>query len=511
MFVSACGSPLTTEPNILITERTVAVTDLKEKAIRGGVARLLAQATFFAVRIGTLAVLARLLDPKDFGLVGMVTALTGVLTIFRDFGLSSATVQRTDVTNDQLSTLFWVNMAVGLLLTVALWIAAPIIVILYHEPRLFWVTIALSGSFFINAAGVQHSAILQRHMRFTALAAIQIISLVASTALGVTFAILGFGYWALVVMTFVLPVVSTVGFWLMAPWIPGRPRKNVGVRPMMRFGGTVTVMSVLVYAAYNLDKILLGRFWGAEALGIYGRSYQIISIPTDNLNSTFSEIAFATLSRLQHDPVRLKSYFLKGYSLIIALTVPMTIAIGLFPQDLITVILGAKWNDAAPILRLLAPTILIFAFINPLGCLLYSIGAVGRCLKVSLVLTPLVTIAYLIGLPYGPKGVAIAFSTVMTLWAGPHIAWGIHGTVVSFRDILATIGPPLLSGIVAGAAAFAVEVSWGPMLSPILRLFIGTTVLLSVYILMLLHVMGQKPLFMDLLQGLKGRANPKSD
>jgi O-antigen/teichoic acid export membrane protein len=495
----------------LTTEQNVPVADLKEKAIRGGVARLLAQVTFFAVRIGTLAVLARILDPKDFGLVGMVTALTGVLSIFRDFGLSSATVQRTDVTDEQLSTLFWINLAVGLLLTGVLWIAAPIVVILYHEPRLFWVTIALSGSFFINAAGVQHSAILQRQMRFTALATIQIISLVASTAIGVALAILGFGYWALVVMTFALPVTSTIGFWLMAGWIPGRPRKNVGVRPMMRFGGTVTVMSVLVYAAYNLDKILLGRFWGAAALGVYGRSYQIISIPTENLNGTFSEIAFATLSRLQDNPARLRSYFLKGYSLVIALTVPMTIAIALFPQDLITVVLGAKWNEAAPILRLLAPTILIFAFINPLGCLLYAIGAVGRCLKVSLVLTPLVTIAYLIGLPYGPKGVAIAFSTVMTFWAGPHIAWGINGTVVSFRDILATIGPPLLSGIVGGAAAFAVEISWGSTLSPILRLFIGSTVLLSVYILMLLYVMGQKPLFVDLLQGLRSRAIPQND
>jgi O-antigen/teichoic acid export membrane protein len=507
--LSQLGFPLTTQSNILVTEPDVAVTGLKEKAIRGGVARLFAQATFFAVRIGTLAVLARLLDPKDFGLVGMVTALTGVLSIFRDFGLSSATVQRADVTNDQLSTLFWINTAVGLLLTVVLWIAAPIIVILYHEPRLFWVTITLSGSFLVNAAGVQHSAILQRQMRFTALAAIQIISLVASTAIGVVFAVLGFGYWSLVVMTFALPVVSTIGFWLTARWVPRAPRRNVGVRPMMRFGGAVTLMSILVYAAYNLDKILLGRFWGAEALGIYGRSYQIISIPTENLNGTFSEIAFATLSRLQDDPVRLRSYFLKGYSLIIAMTVPMTMAIALFPQDLITVVLGAKWNEAAPILRLLAPTILIFAFINPLGCLLYAIGAVGRCLRVSLVLTPLVIVAYLIGLPYGPKGVAIAFSTVMTLWAAPHIAWGIHGTVVSFRDILTTIGPPLLSGLVGGAAAFAVEVSLGPMLTPILRLLLGTTVLLSVYFLMLLYVMGQKPLFVDLLRGLISRANPK--
>src|SRR6202162_1193428 len=165
-------------------ERNRKIGDLKEKAIRGGLARICSQVTFFAVRIGALIVLARLLDPKDFGLVGMVTALTGVLTLFRDFGLSTATVQRLDVTHEQLSTLFWINVIVGAVLTLGLLITAPLIVQFYHEPRLFWVTVVLSTGFLINAAGVQQSAILQREMRFTALATIQIISLVLRTGIG---------------------------------------------------------------------------------------------------------------------------------------------------------------------------------------------------------------------------------------------------------------------------------------------------------------------------------------
>ena len=487
------------------TDRNSKILDLKEKAIRGGLARICSQVTFFAVRIGALIVLARLLDPKDFGLVGMVTALTGVLTLFRDFGLSTATVQRLDVTHEQLSTLFWINVIVGTLLTLGLLITAPFIVKFYHEPRLFWVTVVLSTGFLINAAGVQHSAILQRQMRFTALATIQIISLVLSTGIGIAVARLGFGYWALVAMTFTLPLVATIGFWLTASWIPGMPRANSGVRPMMRFGGTVTLISLLVYIAYNMDKVLLGRFWGAAALGLYGRAYQIISIPTDNLNSAVGEVAFAALSRVQDQPARLRNYFLKGYSLVIALTVPITIAIALFPYDLVNVILGPKWNDAAPILRLLTPTILIFALINPLGWLLFSIGIVGRCLKVALVLAPLVTGAYFIGLPYGPKGVAIAFSAVMTLWVLPHIAWGIHGTVISLRDIAVTAARPLVSGIVGAALAMAIEAIWGQSLSPSLRLLSGIGVLLASYVWMLLYVMGQKALYLDLFQGLKAR------
>jgi O-antigen/teichoic acid export membrane protein len=478
--------------------------DLKEKTIRGGLARVGAQTVFFALRIATLMILARLLDPKDFGLVGMVTAFTGVLNLFRDFGLSTATIQQVDISDEQISTLFWINIMVGAILTLSLSVMAPIVVRFYHEPRLFWVTIALATGFLINAAGVQHSALLQREMRFTAMAVIQIIALAVSTALGIAAALLGYGYWSLVVLSVTLPLVSSVAFWMATSWIPGRPRNKVGIRPMIHFGGAVTLISLIVYAAYNLDKVLLGRFWGAEVLGIYGRSYQIINIPTDNLNSAVGEVAFAALSRLQSDPVRLRSYFLKGYSLVLALTVPMTCIIAIFPHDLVMVILGAKWGAAAKILQFLAPTILIFAIINPLGWLLFAMGMVKRSLKIALVLAPVVIAGYCLGLPYGANGVALGFSAAMTLWALPHIAWGVHGTPISFGDVMKVMAKPLFSGSVAVALALGIQFlcrHW----SPLPRLFLGVSALVAAYICMLLYGMGQKGFYMDLLRGLMKR------
>jgi PST family polysaccharide transporter len=475
--------------------------DLKEKAIRGGFARVCAQTAFFALRIGALMILARLLDPKDFGLVGMVMAFTGVLTLFRDFGLSTATVQRAEVSDEQLSTLFWINILVGVVLTVSLSAMAPIVVRFYREPRLFWVTIALSTGFIINAAGVQHSALLQRQMRFTALAVIQIIALVVSTAVGIGLALVGYGYWALVAMSVGLPLISTIAFWVATSWIPGKPRTGVGVRSMMHFGGGVTIIGVIVYIAYNLDKVLLGRFWGAEALGIYGRSFQIINIPTDNLNSAVGEVAFAALSRVQDDPIRLRNYFLKGYSLVLAMTVPMTCVIAIFPQDLIRVILGPKWNSAATILQCLAPTILIFAIINPLGWLLYALGMIKRSVQIASVLAPVVITGYALGLHYGPKGIALGFSIAMTLWALPHIAWGVYGTPISFGDIMRVMVKPLLSGTVAVLLALVVQFLCSHWM-PIPRLLLGVTILLGVYVGMLFYGMGQKSFYVDLVRGL---------
>jgi PST family polysaccharide transporter len=480
--------------------------DLKEKTIRGGFARVCAQVANFAFRIGSLMVLARLLSPKDFGLVGMVTAFTGVLNLFRDFGLSTATVQRDTVTEEQVSTLFWINILVGAIVAVLAVVLAPFVVRLYHEPRLFGITLVLSLGFLFNAAGVQQSAMLQRQLRFTALAVINVVSLLVSTTIAIGMAKLGYGYWALVTMTVTLTLVSTIGLWITAAWIPGLPRRGVGLRSIMRFGGTITLNGLVVYIAYNLEKVLLGRFWGAEAVGVYGRSYQLITIPTDNLNSSVGEVAFSALSRVKNDPARLRSYFLKGYSLVLALTIPITIICAAFADDLIAVVLGPKWKSAAIIFRLLAPTILIFAMINPLSWLLFSLGMVTRSLKIALVLAPLVIAGYLVGLPYGPKGVALAYSIVMTAWVVPHIAWCVRDTVVSFRDILVTVIRPLLSGLVAAIPGVAVYWFALPVLPTFPRLLLECSILVIAYTAMLFYAMGQKSFYLDVLSGFRKRS-----
>ncbi|MGA2271928.1 MAG: lipopolysaccharide biosynthesis protein [Bryobacteraceae bacterium] len=485
--------------------------DLKQRTIRGGLARLCAQGASFACRMGSLMVLGRLLGPRDFGLVGMVTAFTGVLSLFRDFGLSSAAVQRTSVTEEQSSTLFWINILVGALLGLLAVAIAPAVAAFYHEPRLFAVTAVMAVGFLFNAAGVQHSVLLQRQMRFTALALIGVVSLIVGSAIAIGGATAGYGYWALVAMTVSSPLIATIGFWVATGWVPGMPHRRAGIRSMMRFGGTVTLNGLVAYVAYNSEKVLLGRFWGADAIGIYGRAYQLISIPTDNLNSAVGEVAFSALSRVQDDAKRFRNYFLKGYSLVLALTIPITLVCGLFADDVILVVLGPKWTQAIPIFRFLAPTILIFAVINPLGWLLFSLGLVVRSLKIALVFAPLIIAGYVMGLPYGPKGVAFAYSAVMTLWVIPHIAWCVHGTVVSFRDILLAVSRPLASGIAAAGLAFALRLLYGRWLFPLPRLVLESTVVLGTFFAILLFFTGQKSFYLELVRGLKGQSPVKGE
>jgi O-antigen/teichoic acid export membrane protein len=480
--------------------------NLKEKTIRGGAARLGSQVASLALRTGALVVLARLLGPKDFGLVGMVAAFTGVLTFFRDFGLSAAAVQRSHITRDQHSTLFWINVLLGALLALVTLGAAPAIAAFYHEPRLFWVAAALGTAFLFNAVGIQHSALLQRQMRFTAMAVISGVSLMVGTAIAIAGAAIGYGYWALVANSVTTPVVASIGFWLATGWVPGMPRRRAGIRAMMHFGGVLTLNGIIAYIAYNADKVMIGRFLGVDAIGIYGRGFQLVSIPSDTLNSAVGEVAFSALSRLQNDPARVRSYFLKGFSLVLGLTLPVTIACALFADDFVLVLLGPKWQASTEIVRLLAPTIAVQAVINPIGWLIYSLGMVWRSLKIALVFAPIMILGCVLGLPYGAAGVAFAYSAVMVLWMVPHVAWCVHGTPISLRDIAAAVIRPLACGVIAGAVGYAARLVCGDdFLSPLPRLVMEIGVLTVTFFALLVFAAGQKALYVDLLRGLSRR------
>ena len=228
---------------------------------------------------------------------------------------------------------------------------APALVAFYHEPRLFWVTVAMSAGFLFNAAGVQQLALLQRQMRYVTLAAIEFWCQLTSVGIGICVALAGYGYWALVAVAIGMSATMTVSLWMATAWIPGRPSWNAEIRSMLHFGGTLTLNGVISYLTYNFDKFVLGRVWGATALGYYGVASQLINIPNSNLNGAIGGVAFSTLSRLQHDIVRFRSYVLKGYSLNISMTLPVTIFSAAFAEDIILVVLGAKWANAVAVFQ----------------------------------------------------------------------------------------------------------------------------------------------------------------
>lgn len=480
-----------------------AMHDLKSRTVRAGIINVGARGFELVIRVMSIMILGRLLDPTDYGLVTMVTAFTGVLNMFGGFGLFQAAIQRDALSEEESSSLFWLNVAFGGFLTLTAMAAAPMVSAFYKEPRLLPIMEVIAITFVITAAGVQHGVLLQRRMSFGISAIIEIIALLIGTVVSIGMAMEGYGYWALVSMTISLPLATTVGLWLSTGWIPGRPRMVTGVQSMLRFGVGTTLNGFLSYIATNVDKLLLGRVWGTEAVGLYGRAFHLINFPGDNLNSTIGEVAFAALSRTKSDLERFRRYFLRGYSLVVTLTLPLTVMCALFADDLIVVILGPKWAGAAEIFRILAPTILVFAILNPLGWLLNSLGLIRRSVYIALFSASLMIAGVVIGLPYGPRGVATAYSVMMLMKVIPVTIWALHDTGICGRDVVVALGRPLVASLVAAAISSGMHDLYAPALSPVLRLVLDIGVFGAIYVSALLLVAGEKALYLDLFRAAR--------
>jgi PST family polysaccharide transporter len=377
---------------------------------------------------------------------------------------------------------------------------APILARFYHEPRLLWVTVVIGLGFVFTGAAAQHGAMLRREMRFTVIAMIEIISLLVSIAVGIGMAAEGCGYWALVATSLCAPLVNLLGVWTAGRWIPGLPQRRAGVLSMLRYGGSLMLNWAISYFAFSADKVLIGRFWGAEALGIYGRAYQIINLPTQTLQSSLGQVAFPALSRVQNDPERLRSYFLKGYCLFLTLVLPITMACALYAEDIIQVFLGPKWSAAVPVFRLLTPTTLAWALIYPFNWVLNATGRTLRNLKITLLMSPIVIFGYLGGLSYGPIGVAAGFSVAMVLLVVPVVLWGTRGTSIAALDTLRVVMRPFLAILIGAGAALAASNFITLLTPPLLRLIAGSALLFSVYAVVLWLVMGQKAIYLGLLR-----------
>ena len=480
--------------------------DARGRSIRGGVVSVGSQGLRFVLRTASMMALARLLTPEDFGLQGMVLVMTGFLALFRGAGLSTVTVQRGTVSHDQVSTLFWINVAMGVTLATVLTLASPAIAAFYRDPRLTPICAVSALAFVFHGFSIQHYALLQRQMRFVTLAVIELAAVTIGVAVGVGMALLTFRYWALVGMAVVTPLVTAIGCWASLPWMPGAPKRHRDMRSMLSMGGTLTLNCLVMYLAYNTEKILLGRFWGADALGVYGRAYQLISLPSDLLTSGVSTVAFPTLARLQNDSERLHRAFLRGYSVVVSLTIPTAISCAVYADDIIQIMLGPKWSGVVPVFQLMIPTILAFALINPFAWFLISSGRARRSLNIAFFVAPVSILGAVLGMRFGPKGVALALSVMMTVLTIPVIGLARAGTTMRGRDIWNALRCPLLAGCVAAIVGVAVSRGLVMIVPTPAEVLVGLVVIYSVYFVVLLFPLKQADLYRDLFRQVLRRS-----
>ena len=398
--------------------------------------------------------LARLLLPESFGLIAMVTAITSIAERFKDVGLSMATVQRREITHAQVSSLFWVNAGVGALLTLAIVGLAYPIAHFYNDPRLAFVTMAIGSGFRWSGLAVQHQALLRRRMQFPRIAGIQVISSALSVVLAVVLAVKGFGYWALVAREVSKGLFSALGTWLCAPWVPGAPVRRAGVRPMLAFGGDITAFNLVAFLGQNLDQILIGKLFGPIPLGIYRQGVNLVLGPIAQLSYPVNSVAEATLSRLQADPGTYRRYYARFVGTLALLTMPLVAFLGVMADDIVLVVLGPQWTAATEFFRIFAVAVFIRPVASTPGFVMLSQGKSRRYLRLGVISTLFLVACIVVGVRWGPSGVAYAQVASTYLLLIPLLYWGLKGTPVGLRDFASAVWRPLVASLMMAAALY---------------------------------------------------------
>lgn len=433
------------------------VADLDQLVVRGGLMKMASQAVRLALRVAGIVIMARLIKPADFGVYIMGASFTYLPGTFQDIGLTKATVQRPEINHRLVSTLFWVNAAAGAVLGLLTAAAAPLLAWFYGDPRVMPITLALAIPFVLTGLSVQHGALLQRQMRFKTLEIIAFAAQVAGEAAMYISAWFGAGYWSLVLNIIVWRSAETVLTWWFSGWRPGWPRRGTGVRGMLAFGGYLSGYNFVDYFHRSLDNILIGRYWGAEALGFYSKAYGLLTQPLIQIGAPITAIMVPALSRLQDDPARYRGYFLKAAKVVAFLGMPFVVFTYVDAREIILILLGAPWLAVVPLFKALAPAAFLGTMSMFGGWLFQSFGRTDRMFRSGTAVLGVMTVAFLYGLPWGGMGVAVAYSIAYCLVALPTMAYATRGTPVTLADITTAVWRPFILSIVCGGVTIGLR------------------------------------------------------
>jgi len=422
--------------------------NLKGKSVRGGTFVVGGQISSCVIRLGSTMVLARILTPADYGLIAMVAVVTNFAMMFKDMGLSMATVQRSEITHEQVSTLFWINVGLSTLIAIILAALSPLVAWFYKDPRLLLVTIVLAGTFPLSGLSIQHFALLRRQMRFGALAIIQIVGMVISVIVAMAAAWQGMGYWSLVLMQLMIPLWSFIAIWWVCSWRPSRFRLGVGVRPMVLLGGNLIGFNFMNYFSRNADNLLIGSFLGTQLLGLYDKAYQLLMLPLRQITYPISNVAVPALSRLQDDPEGYQRYYYKMIKIIAYITMPLIAFMAVLSDDIISLMLGEQWHMASPVFKILA----FAAFLQPVaattGSVFVSMGLTNRMFRWGVFSSIMTVLAFVIGIQFGIRGVATAYAINCYLLFVPNLVYTYAKTPVQFSKVIEVLVFPVLLSVI---------------------------------------------------------------
>jgi O-antigen/teichoic acid export membrane protein len=445
---------LSDEPDSLTISQEQSIADsLSGHALRGGITIGSAQLVRIGVQLLSVVVLSRLLSPQDFGLVACVTPVIAFVSMFQDLGYGQAIVQRREIDQAQVSSVFWTTAVLGLICTAAAVIASPGVAWFFHDRRLVQLTIGASVSLMLGSLTAVPSGLLNRRLQFRGLAFSDALAALFGLMCAIVAALLGAGYWSLILSTVATSLATVVGYWTFARWRPSRPTSRTVDRGIGSFGANLTGFTFVSYFARNLDNVLIGRKLGTIELGFYDRAFKLLSFPIQNINGPLYSVMTPLLSRVQDDAERFRAMFLRSAGQLTLFLVPAMAALVAVSREAVVLVFGPRWEPVAPIFFFLGIVGMVQPLTNATGWILIARGRTDVMLRLGIVTSAITVGSFFVGLYLGGAvGLAATYAFAECLLKAP-IQYGVLHRVgpVRFGD-LCWLQVPLLVAAVSTIA-----------------------------------------------------------
>jgi PST family polysaccharide transporter len=450
---------MVTAKRFAFSESRVSRAELKVASVNGAAINFGSQALKFLMQFCYQILIARLLLPEDFGIVAMAAPLFAFAALFSDFGLTQATVQRDEITQDQLSFIFWVNVGLSAVICLAVTALAPAAGAFFKEPQVVPIVIALSATFVFGGLCAQHMALLNRQLLFSKIALVELFSFLIGSVTGLLFAWSGSGYWALVYSQIGVSLSTLLLAWSFVRWVPSMPvlrRENL---QLLNFGANITSFNFLNFFARNFDNILIGRYLGEMPLGIYDRSYKLLLLPLSQITTPIAKVALPSLARTLHEPETYRRFYFRMLELIILATYPAVIFAIVNSELLIVTLLGQRWSEVSQVFSILAFGAIFAPISSSTGWLFISQDRTKEMRNWGALSSALFVASFVCGLPWGISGVAAFYICVGTI-QGPMLWWGAtRRGPLTFRQLSGTLWPYFVAAIVTGVLEYSLRAS----------------------------------------------------
>jgi PST family polysaccharide transporter len=412
---------------------------------RGVAISFAAQFTRFGLQFVSSVIMARLLMPEEFGVVAMAYPIIAFMQLFVDLGLTQATVQRREISQAELSFMFWICVAASILVGLLVISTAPLAGAFYHEPRVEGVLMGLGAISMLGGFYSQHTALLNRHMRFLPIGVSEVGGYLIGAIAGIVAAHAGCSYWSVVISQGVTTGASMVFTWAFSRWIPSRPGRVTSAKSLLGFGGNITAYNIINYFARNLDNILIGRYLGEYPLGLYDRAYRLLILPLGQVTAPLSRVATPLLARTLHESAEYRHGYARMLETSLLLTYPTVIFAGINRLNLIRTILSEKWIGSAEIFGVLAIGALFAPISNSTGWLLTTQNRTREMRNYGAFSSLAFVLSFVVGLRGGALGVAECYIAVGCV-QGPLLWWATtRRGPVSTRDLALMMLPYIIA------------------------------------------------------------------